>query len=984
MKSESLGVLLLMVWGASACDPAMRGSQQVLILGGTVSGSAAYPEAQAAVELGLDVHVVTPEQWSAMTAEQFLRYRALIIGDAMCQSGEEIVQAAARNREVWEPIVDGHIVLAGPEPRSSSPPLTVEEAIARVSEAPSRTGLYLALGCADTSAGLGEPLLARLAWPPQCKLDFEVAATTTCGADVSIDIYDGNRDPNGPLTCTEVPGGLLPIGRNEVLQTCTDRQSSESEQCITVVTVTDNTVPVLTLRGPATESVECRSAYSDPGATAVDPCQGDLTNVIVKSGGVNHDVPGDYTLTYNVQDQTGQSALSMSRIVTVRDTVAPSIVCPSPMEVQAGSDGWATVTLPQAQATDSCSTVNVTPPMETRFSVGTTPVTYTAKDAANNSASCTANVIVRAATGQPPSPPPLKDRAMLGGGCSSAAEVVPAPMALLVLAALWCWLTSRRLRQARRGGLARRGLGLGCWLLLGVLGMETPAFAQPETIPSFELERLRLNPSGMGSWVLGTGELLPAGGYRLALVGHYENKPLVLFEDNAQVGVLVRHRATALLSAAVGLWDRVELGAQVPLLLLQQGDDLTARGVGPPQGGVAPGTPLLTVRLRLLAEHQEDPMDLAVGVNAGPGLGSAAALARELHATPSVMVGRRFGVLRTALDVGLTLRPRTILTPDENIQDEVGHALRLGAVLASTAGGLGGEVAAIGSVPLQREGYSLELLGGVRLPLGEKLEAYGLAGLGLGSAPGTPRFRLLLGMSFGKVSRPAVPEDSPAPQELTVPDRDRDGVLDDMDACPDEAGPASHRGCPLRDSDEDGLVDEKDRCPNTAGIAEMRGCPPKDTDADTVWDHLDNCRTIPGPPENQGCPANNRQLVVIQRNRIEIKDTIHFDYDKATIKSRSFPLLDQVARVLIEHPEIVSVSIEGHTDALGTDLYNHELSRKRAGAVRDYLERQGVARERMTIQSFGEARPLQANTTEQGRALNRRVEFLTRYESDEP
>jgi outer membrane protein OmpA-like peptidoglycan-associated protein len=266
--------------------------------------------------------------------------------------------------------------------------------------------------------------------------------------------------------------------------------------------------------------------------------------------------------------------------------------------------------------------------------------------------------------------------------------------------------------------------------------------------------------------------------------------------------------------------------------------------------------------------------------------------------------------------------------------------------------------------------------------VGELLEAHALAGLGMGTAPGTPRFRLLLGMSFGKASRTAAPEITPEPLVPGDQDADGDGVLNRADVCPDEAGPASRRGCPLKDSDGDGLVDDTDRCPEQAGIVEMRGCPPKDTDGDTVWDHLDNCRKIFGPPSNQGCPTNKRQLVVIQRNRIQIKDTIYFDYNKDTIKRESFPLLDQVAQVLIEHPEIVSVSIEGHTDFDGSNEYNLDLSRRRAGAVRDYLQRNGVERERMTTQGFGEERPLQTNGTEEGRAINRRVEFLTRYEPD--
>ena len=91
--------------------------------------------------------------------------------------------------------------------------------------------------------------------------------------------------------------------------------------------------------------------------------------------------------------------------------------------------------------------------------------------------------------------------------------------------------------------------------------------------------------------MLGTGELLQAGDYRLSLTTHYENDPLVLFHNGTEVGVLVRHRATAHLAAAYGAWGWLELGAQVPVLLLQRGDDLSAQGLGKPEGGPAPGTP---------------------------------------------------------------------------------------------------------------------------------------------------------------------------------------------------------------------------------------------------------------------------------------------------------------------------------------------------------------------------------------------------------
>lgn len=823
--------------------------------------------------------------------------------------------------------------------------------------------------------------------PPgvHCKQACEVQAITECGATVSVN-FGSTTSTGGMPVCTQEPstGVLLPVGTTrDVLLTCSDPQdSNDSDQCVTEVTVTDHTVPSITLRGERTPVVECRSEYSDPGATAKDPCEQDISHRIGVSGRVNTSAPGIHTLTYDVQNSKGRFAPSVNRTVTVEDNQPPVIQCPPPLTVNAESDGKASVTPEQRWASDTCSSVTVSGPTE-RFPVGTHTVTFTATDAAGNKATCSVPLTVNSSGSAPPIPP--KDGAMLGGGCSAAVPGPLLPLAGWVLVLLSRRRVSPRARQLRRVAV-RTGLG---WILLGTLAVSRPAAAEPQVIPAFELERLRLNPSGMGSWVVGTGELLPAGGYRLSLVGHYENKPLSLYGDGVLLGVIVRDRVTTVLSGAVGLGGRVELSAQVPLLLFQQGDDLTERGVVRPQGGVAPGSPLITARFSLLAQHHEDPMDLSVGLSASPGVGSAAALAREVQAIPNVMLGRSLGQVRASLDAGLMLRPNKVLTPDENVQDEVGTALRFGAGLASIGEGLGGEVAAIGSVPLKREGFSLELLGGVRVPAGEWVELQGLAGLGLGNAPGIPRFRLVLGMAFGKVARPPAPAAAVAPESPDSPeyqdkDWDKDGVLNWVDACPDEPGPAAHRGCPVLDSDGDGVVDEKDQCPRKAGIVEMSGCPRKDTDKDTVWDHEDNCREIPGPPENQGCPSDVQQLVVIRRRQIAIKDKIHFDYDKDTIKSVSFPLLNQVAQVLNEHPEIVSVSIEGHTDDSGSNAYNRELALRRAGAVREYLEGRGVARSRMSVRGFGEDRPLTTNATEDGRAVNRRVEFITRYESDVP
>jgi len=190
------------------------------------------------------------------------------------------------------------------------------------------------------------------------------------------------------------------------------------------------------------------------------------------------------------------------------------------------------------------------------------------------------------------------------------------------------------------------------------------------------------------------------------------------------------------------------------------------------------------------------------------------------------------------------------------------------------------------------------------------------------------------------------------------------------------------QGCPAKDADKDGILDEQDSCPNEAGIPELKGCPAKDTDKDGVADHLDNCPNEAGPAENQGCPAKQKQLVVIKADRIEIKDKVYFDSGKATIQSRSNALLDQMAKVLTQHPEITKVTVEGHTDDSGQAETNKTLSQQRAEAVQAYLIKKGVPADRLEAKGFGSERPVAPNTTAEGRTANRRVEFITHYATD--
>ena len=528
---------------------------------------------------------------------------------------------------------------------------------------------------------------------------------------------------------------------------------------------------------------------------------------------------------------------------------------------------------------------------------------------------------------------------------------------------------SRRQGTMRGARPSMRSAGYARLSAVATVLLASVALAQPASLPRLELERLELNPNGGGSLVVGTGELLPAGGFRLSLAGQYENDPLVMYRDGNRLGSVVKDRVTAHLLAAWAPLRWLELGVQLPMVAWQRGDDLTGQGVAAPsRTGLS--TPAAHVRLGLLAQRREAPVDLALELGVGLPVGSAETLSRDraVRIAPKVMLGRSFGGLRAGVEAGALVRPSVVLGDQDTVQDELGNEVRLGAVLATTGDGLRGELSLRGTLPLTRAPKSLELLAGLRLPLGESVEAYALGGPGFGDTPGTPTFRLLLGVAVGG---------GRAQDASRRDDDDGDGVRNGEDTCPTEAGPAERKGCPVKDTDQDGVVDERDACPAEVGLEELRGCPAKDTDSDGVADHLDNCPAEKGETTNQGCPAQQKQMVAIQKGKLEIKEQVFFASARTTIQPRSFKMLNQVARVIQQHPEIDKIIIEGHTDDRGDAEVNRRLSLVRAEAVKSYLVSKGVEASRLEAKGYGPDQPIASNKTAKGRAINRRVEFIT-------
>ncbi|MBA3682140.1 MAG: OmpA family protein [Bacteroidetes bacterium] len=221
------------------------------------------------------------------------------------------------------------------------------------------------------------------------------------------------------------------------------------------------------------------------------------------------------------------------------------------------------------------------------------------------------------------------------------------------------------------------------------------------------------------------------------------------------------------------------------------------------------------------------------------------------------------------------------------------------------------------------------------------------------------------------------PDDAGLAEFMGCPDKDGDGTPDKYDACVDVFGPKEYKGCPDRDGD--GVLDKEDECVDVAGPKENKGCPWPDTDKDGILDKDDACPTVPGVIEFKGCPPPPPMKAAEQKILERAFASLEFATAKDIIKPKSFPSLNDLAKILKAHEADWTLKLSGHTDNEGNADKNMLLSEKRAKAVKAYLVKKGAKDDKIITEWFGQTMPIADNSKPAGRQKNRRVEMKIIY-----
>ncbi|MFY0523620.1 kelch repeat-containing protein [Archangium gephyra] len=683
-----------------------------------------------------------------------------------------------------------------------------------------------------------------------------------------------------------------------------------------MVTVMENTAPVaedMTVSTPYDEPVNlslvATDAEADPSLTFVivtPPAHGTLSGT---PPSVTYTPEPGYlgpdSFTFQARD-CGLGSNVATVTLTVADQTPPDITCPADLVVEATEPAGAPVTYSPATATDAITTnppVTYSRPSGSTLPAGRTTVTATAEDEAGNQATCSFTVTVQA-----------RVVSIAGGGCQATGRGADAALAVLSVLAVWA-------------GRRRRELARTCVLVTALAATSVSGQTPSSPVVAFDVERLRLSAAATDSLLVDSGRLLPVGGYRLGLLTHYERGILVLRGSDGYDRSLLQYRTSAWLMGAWSPAERLELSARLPVIISQGGHGVELLAGVSRASSSGLGTPEVGGRYALLRREEGAPVSLAVGLDVGLPGGSASAFGRQEHWAgfqfwPRVSLGREVGMFVLGASVGARVKSKEV-QPGRDVGTELEQAL----VVATRGSGLRGELALQVAESLVHPDVAVELLGGVRLPIGHGFEVSALAGRGFTDIPGTPSWRAGVGIAWAP---PPPPEDVCQNGRKHMPEQ-----------------------CPDSDDDGDSVPNKADRCPLEVGSPDDEGCPKRDPEV---------------APEPVSPPVKEERLSLAGRK-------IVFAVGLAEIQGDGARILDEIAGLLKSRPE-VSLRIEGHTDNSGQERLNLTLSQERANGVRAYLIQRGIAGTRLEARGYGPSRPIASNATPEGRSENRRVEFI--------
>ena len=592
----------------------------------------------------------------------------------------------------------------------------------------------------------------------------------------------------------------------------------------------------------------------------------------------------------------------------------------------------------------------------------------------------------------------FEDGAKIQGGSCSATSGRPAVVWVLVL----LLLALVALRWRRLAALAG--------LLLVVAA--SPALAQYQPAPVYHPDAFktgisgnayRLTIDGDGVFSVYRGGALEHFEFRGSAVLHYANTPLAVVAGGETSRKLLNHRFETHLQAAFGLLGFLEVGAQLPFVVYQNGQ-LPGMKLGDidAMGG---GNPALFAKVEALSPHRFPVgVALALPVYLSP-LGGDYAGFDGIGLAPTVAISTHFQDAWVSLNLGYLLQPdETIL----NIVDDDKITIGLGVAYA-VSNDLEAGLEMVGSTRAAApfasgDEVQAEVDAGVKYRIGP-IRVMAGAGKGLSHGFATPVFRVFAGAEYAwkpnpdrdgdgilnlQDDCPDLPEDADGFKDgdgCPDEDNDNDRILDEDDQCPNKPEDFDNfqdeDGCPDPDNDADGINDPDDQCPLKAEdidkFEDEDGCPDLDNDGDGLPDLKDKCpnepETLNDYQDEDGCPDKKLAEFHKEARKIQILDKVHFKFMSKEIQSSSFEMLDQVAQILKDNPQVLFVQIEGHTDRTGNRKFNMKLSLKRAKAVAEYLGGKGVDMERLRAKGYGDTRPVDYRNGPEANLNNRRVEF---------